>query len=572
MSSRFYLAAMIVLYIIAVFGVCLFKYFNYHYNCVDLAIFFQALNSLDHGNLLFVPIQGATYFADHFSLMFFIFYPIFHLWPSPVFLLFLQTIIIGLAAWPLYLIARRRLSAKKSLLAAALYLFNPFIIGMNLFEFHWLPFLFFFGFWLFYFYETRKNLLFIVFTILCLVVREDMGLFIWGMGAYIFYEQFRANGIKKAIKDKQVIWCFAAGLVWMLAAWMLIRFFNNESNKFLIYFQWRHDWQQAIAHFFNFKQLELLLQIFLPLGFIPLFNPRHYLMGAFYYLLLAAAFGSGVINIHYGAPLLIPGFIAVIKTLAEFESRKSHNRVAEMFRQIAVPTIIILLIYLQIVMGPFWGIKSAEQTARDSVGRISGLIESSKIGVAPSALYAPLSSGRQIYSLEKIYDGHQQFSQKKYEPPAVDFLIIDQSELAPLLLHERFYQAEGFSATGLANIKKFIAANDLRLKFSQGKFLLYTTDADSAQAGEDLINIRLSDAFASWFGNYFLLRQYKNDQKISEELVVAFEDEMFFKNDGGLNFSLTPVEAAGQLQLNKLQTAEVRLSAVRELGPEVFAN
>src|SRR3990167_10806866 len=218
------LAGMVGAYAIAISLVCLWKYHQLLYNGLDLAIYNNALWNTAHGNWFWSTIQGHNYFGDHFEPILILLLPLYSLWQSPILLLILQTIFLGLAAWPLYKISLFVLSSRtrldletgveipltnltfsgiassnrigdfsrndrKKLAAlgiAFLWLINPLVHNVNLFEFHAIAFLPFFFFSLFYFYlklkeqpATKKVFsCFCVFVFLCLMVREDVAFII----------------------------------------------------------------------------------------------------------------------------------------------------------------------------------------------------------------------------------------------------------------------------------------------------------------------------------------------------------------------------------------------------------
>ena len=116
------LFAMIGCYFVIMIVLVLVKYFNFNYNAIDLAIFNNVLFNSVKGNLFFSSIQNNLYFADHFAPILFLIMPDYWIFKSPVLLLTLQTLMIGLAAWPLYLIARDKLKFNWAILVAGLFL------------------------------------------------------------------------------------------------------------------------------------------------------------------------------------------------------------------------------------------------------------------------------------------------------------------------------------------------------------------------------------------------------------------------------------------------------------------
>jgi len=481
MKVKIILIALIIIYIAVVFGICIFKYQNNFYNAIDLGIFAQAFKSLSQGQFLNVLIQGNQYFADHLSLMFFVFYPFYWLWQSPVGLLFLQTLFIALASWPLYLISKKFLSNAKSLLIVVLFLFNPFIISMNLFEFHWLCFSFFFIFWLFYFYLEKKWLWFYIFLIFSLAIREDVSLFVLGLAVFLFFQKFKSKGLKKALKNRQAIILFCSSIIWFFGSWLIIKYFNQEPNKFLIYFNWAQDWKLAWQHFLNLGQLELILQIFLPFAFLPLFKPKFLLISLFYYLQIAFCYGLPIVHLHYGALLLIPCYLATILVLFDWQNKKFKKFHLELYKKIAPVALVIAIVFLNINFGPWKELKYKNENVEFENYLINQIPENSAV-VSSAKFFPKLISKTNVYSLERAFWGHKQFSEQKYIVPAVDYVLIDQEELVSYELkkNKRQYYFKNYPF-GYNNLEKIIADNNLVLIENQNNYYLFGKSEKQAE-------------------------------------------------------------------------------------------
>ena len=95
------LILLIGLYIIVFISISLWKYYNFGYNAIDLAIFNQVFYNTSIGDVFAMTIHPHSYLGDHFGLIILLLTPIYMLFRSPVVLLILQTIIIALSAWPL---------------------------------------------------------------------------------------------------------------------------------------------------------------------------------------------------------------------------------------------------------------------------------------------------------------------------------------------------------------------------------------------------------------------------------------------------------------------------------------
>jgi uncharacterized membrane protein len=115
---------------------CAVKYRNFLYTDFDLAIFSQALFGALRGQW-FSSIRGMYWLGDHSSLALLLLAPAAALWKSPLLLPVVQALALAAGAWPLFAYARRRLGDEwAATLCAALWLLQPALAFLGLFEFH----------------------------------------------------------------------------------------------------------------------------------------------------------------------------------------------------------------------------------------------------------------------------------------------------------------------------------------------------------------------------------------------------------------------------------------------------
>jgi uncharacterized membrane protein len=154
----------------------------------DLAVFEQSFWNALRGTLFFNSLEGnISHFGRHFSPFFYLLLPFYALRPHPTTLLLIQTVALALAAVPLYLIARRRLTSPyPALVVAAVFLANPALHDVDLIhEFHELAFAVPVLFLAFYAVETRRWRLFGVMAVLALTIKEDVALAVAALGLYV---------------------------------------------------------------------------------------------------------------------------------------------------------------------------------------------------------------------------------------------------------------------------------------------------------------------------------------------------------------------------------------------------
>lgn len=115
------------------------RYAGYNAGMFDLGNMAQSIwNGTKGRPLTFTSEQGAfSRMALHVELIYWLFVPLYALWPDPRLLLTLQVAGFAVGAWPLYRLARRRLHhqwAARGLLVC--YLFSPTAQNAVLFDFH----------------------------------------------------------------------------------------------------------------------------------------------------------------------------------------------------------------------------------------------------------------------------------------------------------------------------------------------------------------------------------------------------------------------------------------------------
>jgi len=131
--------------------------------------------------------------------------PIFYLWQSPLSLLFVQSVVVGITCFSAFLIARRLLNdSKLAFLVFLALLINPGLNGLNIFDYHCELFLVIFSILTFYFFMQRRTAFFLLFLVLLLFVQEaaafvaaglGLGLLIYGL----FYSESKKYHVKMSI-------------------------------------------------------------------------------------------------------------------------------------------------------------------------------------------------------------------------------------------------------------------------------------------------------------------------------------------------------------------------------------
>ena len=106
----------LAVYFVFVLLICLFKYFTFSYNGLDLAIFNQVFYNSSLGHFFNFTIHPTSYLGDHFELIIFFLVPFYSVVKSPLTLLVMQIFFLALTIIPIYLISKKYLSPLQTLL------------------------------------------------------------------------------------------------------------------------------------------------------------------------------------------------------------------------------------------------------------------------------------------------------------------------------------------------------------------------------------------------------------------------------------------------------------------------
>lgn len=238
--------ALIALYV-GVFGsLSVLQHQAFRTSVFDLGNVDQALWNTAQGRPLYFTTQprvGTNRLGMHVEPILLLLSLLYTVYPSPEMLLVLQTLAIGLSAWPLFLLARRKLGNPWAGVAfVAAYLLWPGLESANLFEFHAVALSPFFMLWAILFLEKALDepetaprrkywALFALFALFAASTKEDISLILVMLGLYVFLVRRRRAGLLIA----------ASGLAWFLVAVQVVipHFRQGRESPFLFFYE---DW------------------------------------------------------------------------------------------------------------------------------------------------------------------------------------------------------------------------------------------------------------------------------------------------------------------------------------------
>ena len=452
----------IILYAIIFSAICIWKYSHFLYNALDLAIINNVFYNTLHGSWWWSSIQGHSYLGDHFTPILIILLPIYYLWQSPEILLILQSLFLALAAWPIYKISQLILKNDKLALGLGiLWLINPLVHNINLYEFHFIALLPFFFLMAFYYYlklkkkSDKKIFLYLcTYLFLCLLVREDISFILLFFLIVTFFD-LRTIGHKTRLKLILFANSLLLILAWVAITTKIIAAFSPSSfSPFAYYYNWlfNSNLTEILKHIFSFGNFEMIIGFLLPFLFIPLVKPKWLLLAlAPLAQIIFSASGGGALvwQMHYGAlflPTIIIAFIYGFKKINKFIFNKLKSNYL----------LIFILIIINIYLGPNFGAWENDKTKK----ALDFNMISKNSSILASFNYLPnFSSRSQIYSLHYYFLDVQQFAQAPYiieKKPAYIILNQDDYKYYDSILKTSAW-ARLYYIKGYKRIKKLLA-------------------------------------------------------------------------------------------------------------------
>ena len=185
--SNTILFILILIYVV-IFSYASIKQYNaYNTTLYDLGIFDQVIWNTAHGRFFESSIKGFNFLGDHFSPILILISPLYHIFRDVRILLVLQTFLLAIGAFPIYLIAKRELKKESiALIFAFIYLAYPPLGYLNMFDFHTVSIAVPLLVWAFYLFKTKKWPLFYLCITGALFCKEEIGLIVLFLGIYIF--------------------------------------------------------------------------------------------------------------------------------------------------------------------------------------------------------------------------------------------------------------------------------------------------------------------------------------------------------------------------------------------------
>lgn len=324
------------------------KHASYH-SGLDLAIYEQLLwTTVQHGTFFYNTLEGMESFGVHFSPILFTLVPLYAIVPDTQTLFFIQTLLLASASVPLYLIGRHYLGESAGFIVALCYLMYPALHGVNLTDFHIICFAPVFFFSAFYGFVKKNVRLFMLFTILLMMVREDLIPVASLLSLYACWQT------KKEGDDYRPYLLLAiSGVIWFgIVMFVLMPSFIPTSHAEQIVHLSRYQGTiEGLGQNQEYRITHILL-LFGPLLFLPIFSPGTLLTGISAFLEIFISPNPFYYSIEYQySALIIPSiFTALVVSIAKMED--SSTLLLLKIRPLIIPTLLIIGIISMLLVSP----------------------------------------------------------------------------------------------------------------------------------------------------------------------------------------------------------------------------
>ncbi len=357
----FVLTLLVMLYITYFTVTTFLRYDNYYTGRFDLGNMAQTVWNTMHGRIFELTNPNGTFdesrLATHADFLLILLVPFYYIWSDPRMLLLIQTIVIALGAFAVYLIAKDVFKNRNlSLVFAFMYLLNPSLERANLYDFHAVTLATTFLLFAFYFVQKKKIFWFLIMGILAGLTKEQ----VWFMvGLLALYMGFR---------NKKYIWSVTVFIITTFISYYLISVAIPKAlgaqHFALAYYADFGDTPAAIVKNMIFSPWKIVttlvepnrlvyyVKIFSPYGFMTLLAPLYFIFALPEMAIYVLSNNNNFIQIYYQYTSTVTPFIVI-------SSIYGLNNLIKWLpkRNIAITNfcLIILTLYTSYLFGPLPG-------------------------------------------------------------------------------------------------------------------------------------------------------------------------------------------------------------------------
>ena len=317
----------------------IFRFDHYVSATFDLGCFTEMVKTTlqgikgSSGMLLYDRTEGFSHFAIHFSPVMFIVVPFYAIWHSPITLLIVQAIMVGIGGFLIYYLAFNvfKLSKKVSIIVLLAYVLNPLVWSLLVFDFHELAFAVPFVMLMIIGYFKKNNWLFLIGLGLSLCVKEDVIATVGLLGVsliaieWLKTKKFRLNGYAVTMIIAAVIGiCVAVLVSWKASDDQVPQILNSIIQRYTDSEMIKKPTLLStgiwyIRYVFDSYSIGQFIAYFAPLCFLPFFSIEWGIPACFVLLIAMVSTWGGQHNYinQYGMTAVPYLFTATIVTLSK---------------------------------------------------------------------------------------------------------------------------------------------------------------------------------------------------------------------------------------------------------------
>jgi len=309
----------------------------------DMSHYHQKVWLLSRFKEPFITVRGLHTFGAHASFIDFIFVPFYWIVSTPLILLWGETLVIALAAFLVYLIAKLRLqSTWMALFLSVVFLMYPALHYLNFENYHPVAFavLFFLMYW--YGMETDKKWFTLVSAILFLSVKQNMSAVL--VGTAVYWWVFRKKKYAKYYALMGVIYFIVAMFVIMpvLNKTPITEYGGRVSSPLPDLLRGKITMLEYVAKSRSDENAEYFRDLFYPLGLLPILKPLPILLNPLMYFNLTTSWPyAHRIEYHYTSTIIGSIFVSLIDGIALVAFLLSKCRIKRRYVFLAVQVLLV---------------------------------------------------------------------------------------------------------------------------------------------------------------------------------------------------------------------------------------
>lgn len=296
-SRKLWIFAILSIFLITICvgGVCCMINNNNWTPNYDFGIFSQMYYYMKKIGLPYTTCERnrlLNHFAVHFSPIYYLLLPVYFFIPTPNTLLILQCLVTFSGVIPLILLCKHQKQSNLSAAAFSLcYLLYPSFTGGCYYYLHENNFLAPLTLWLIYGFEKKRKRFIIPFTILLLAVKEDAPVYVAIIAFYFFFKdciRFIKAKQEKKIVTSYGLWVFLIAIIYFAIVLKFLSgsgegvmtgrydnyIYDNSGNLLTMISAVIKNPIYVINQCLTSEKLIFILEMLLPLGFLPVFNKK----------------------------------------------------------------------------------------------------------------------------------------------------------------------------------------------------------------------------------------------------------------------------------------------------------